>query len=153
MEHFWETKLFSWASDSGYYHEKCHLCCLNCCTAWHLPPTINDCPQSSSYLSDNPICPVSGSVFQISSLQAILLACTPMRPSPSLYTSVPKHVCMCHQFCGFLVIIRSWNILGHYSLDYPWQFPFLRVSLESLAHALLCSFSPLHPHQLIFSLF
>jgi len=29
----------------------------------------------------------------------------------------------------------------------------LAVPLESLAHTPLCSFPPLHPHQLIFSLF
>jgi len=86
------------------------------------PPTINDCPQSSSHLSGNPVCPILGSVYWISSPRAILLACTPMRISPSLYTSALEQIRLCFWLCDFLVIPRSrhsWALFIRLSLTVP----------------------------------
>jgi len=71
------------------------------------PPTINDCPQSSSHLSGNPVCPVLGSVYWTSSLRAVLLACTPMRIGPSLYTSTLEWIRLRSWLCDFPVIPSS----------------------------------------------
>ena len=83
---------------------------------------VDNCPQSSSHLSGNPVCPVLGSVYWTSSSRAVLLACTPMRIGPSLYTSTLERIRSRSWLCDFPVIPssrHSWTLFIRLSLTVP----------------------------------
>jgi len=110
------------------------------------PPTINDCPQSSSHLSGNSVCSILGSVYWTSSPRAVLLACTPMRISPSLYMSALKRIRSRSWLCDFLVIPsarHSWALFIRLSLTVPLlQSCCISYSIDALtrysAYELIC---------------
>ena len=103
---------------------------------------VDNCPQSSSHLSGNPVCPVLGSVYWTSSPQAVLLACTPMRISPSLYTSVLERIRSHSWLCDFLVIPSSrhfWALFIRLSLTVPpLRCCCISYSIDALAHYSEC---------------